>query len=72
MTNRCPTRMLVIKFLTTQKVDDIREETSKAPTLDIPAGTSVKFEMLTPVSTQEVVELFQSLNSKACDLDLIP
>ena len=59
------------KFFT-QKVDDIREEISKAPTLDIPAGTSVKFETLTPVSIQEIVQLFQYLNSKACELDPIP
>ena len=59
------------KFFT-QKVDDIREESSKESTLDIPAEISVKFETLTPVSTQEVVQLFQSSNSKACELDPIP
>ena len=51
------------KFFT-QKVDDIREETANAPPPDIPAGTSVKLDTFKSVSTQEVVELFKSLNSK--------
>ena len=59
------------KFFT-QKVDDIRVETANAPPPDIPAGISVKFGTSTSVSTQEVAELFKSLNSKTCELDPIP
>ena len=42
------------KFFT-KKADDIREKTANAPPPDIPAGTSVKLDTFTSVSTQEVI-----------------